>query len=65
LFADAQRVGVGEGEADVVGQGAQVRGVVVEAFELEDQRAQPLRRLGHRNPEGILHGKTVRQGVSG
>ena len=35
LLAHTLGVGVGQGEADVVGQGAEVGGVVVEAFQLD------------------------------
>src|SRR6185312_12268913 len=42
LFADALGVGVGDAEADVVGQRAQIGGVVVEPFEFDEQGPQPL-----------------------
>src|SRR5664280_276750 len=58
-------MGVGKGEADVVGQRAHVGGVVVEAFELEYQGAQPVGRLGHLNAEGVFDGKAVCQRVTG
>jgi hypothetical protein len=57
-------VGVGQGEADVVGQRADVAGMVVEAFELEHQGPQPLGRLGHGDAQGVLHGEAVREGVT-
>ena len=39
LFADAQGVGVDDAVADVVGERADIGGVVVEPFELEEQGA--------------------------
>jgi len=39
--------------------------VVVEAFELEDEGAQPLGWYGHDDAECIFHGKAVGQGVRG
>jgi hypothetical protein len=41
LLADAQGVGVGDAEADVVAEGADVGDVVVQPFELEEDGPQP------------------------
>ena len=64
LFADALGVGVGQGEADVVAQGADVGDVVVEAFEFEQQGPQPVRVVGQVDAEGVLDGQAVGQGVA-
>ena len=40
LFADAEGVGVEDAVADVVGERADIGGVVVEPFELEEQGAR-------------------------
>ena len=63
MFANALRVGVGEGEADVVGERADVGGVVVEAFQFDEQRAQPVHLVRHVDAEGVLDGQAVRQCV--
>ena len=58
-------MGVGESEADVVGECAEVGGVVVEAFEFDEQRAQSVDRLGDGDGEGVFDGEAVREGVGG
>ena len=46
LFAERQGAGLGEAEADVVAQRADVGDVVVDALQFEQQRAEPGRVLG-------------------
>ena len=56
---------VGEGESDVVGECAEVGGVVVEPFEFDQQGPQPVRLVGHLDPEGVFDGEAVRERVRG
>ena len=63
LFPNALRVGVGEGEPDVVGERADVGGVVVEAFQFDEQRAQPVHLIRYVDAEGVFDGQAVRECV--
>ena len=47
---------------DVVAQGADVAHVVVEPFELQQDRAAPGGVLGHRGGPGVLYGLAEREG---
>ena len=63
LFADALSVRVGECESDVVGQRAQVGDVVVEPFEFDEQRPQPVHLVGEFDPERVFDGEAVGERV--
>ena len=65
LFADPLGVRVGEGEADVVGQGAEIGGVVVEPFEFDEQGPQPVRFVGQFDAERVLDRQAVGERMRG
>ena len=64
LFADAEGVGVEDAVADVVGERADVGGVVVEPFELEQQGAEVLPGGRDGDAEGVFDGEAVREVVA-
>ena len=64
VLAQALRVGVGDAVADVVGDGAEVVDVVVEALGLEQQGADGLGLRLDLDAEGVLDGQHVGQGVA-
>ena len=47
---------VGQGEADVVGQRPEVGGMVVEPFQFDQQRAEPVHLVWNSDPESVLDG---------
>ena len=70
LFAQARSVRIGDHEADVRGDGSDIGGVVVDAFQLEQNRAHPgsgLRKLHAADPlHRLAKGRAVRNaGVAG
>ncbi|WP_235096239.1 hypothetical protein [Streptomyces sp. A1-5] len=64
LFADALGLGVEDGVADVVAQCAEVGGVVVEAFEFQEEGAGALGGLGDVGTGGFFDGEAVGEGVA-
>src|SRR5205823_4667860 len=64
LLADAAGVGVQDAVSDVVAQGAEVGDVVVQTFELEQERPLALGVRADLAAGGFLDGEAVREGVA-
>jgi hypothetical protein len=54
-LAQTRGVRIGDHEADVGGDGADIGDVIVDALQLEQNRPQPPRALRYFNPAGLLH----------
>src|ERR1019366_9410357 len=64
LVSQCQCPRVRESEADVVAQRTDVRHVVVESFQLEQETTKFARAGAHFDPTGFLHGHAVGQSVT-